>query len=202
MTLSPTRLLPPGDPYAVETYQDERNDLMYWLATRITDLLRLPMFGLPVNEEPFIVQLIWLRPVFIDFELIGFADLVVIYASDNPQTHRRAAAFIIDFEIAYTADLIQRLRLYDIALMHHSPEVQLVVVTADPDSADLATLPQQGFGVLDLNDMNTVGDYDTPISLLVDAYPPVIKLAWSQVLPVVEESSSEALTDQLGGEAD
>ncbi len=192
MMFSPTRLLPPVDLEAVETYQDERNGLMYWLATRITDLLRLPLCGLPADEEPFITQLIWLKPLFVGQEVIGFADLVVIYASNNPQTRRQAVAFSIDFEIAHTADLIQRLRLYDIALMNHLPTVQLVVVTVNPDAADLGTLPQQGFGVIDLRDVNALDDYTTPLSELLDAYPPLSKSAWLQVLPVLDDIAAES----------
>ena len=192
MMFSPTRLLPPVDLEAVETYQDERNGLMYWLATRITDLLRLPLCGLPADEEPFVTQLIWLKPLFVGQEVIGFADLVVIYASNNPQTRRQAVAFIIDFEIAYTADLIQRLRLYDIALMNYLPTVQLVVVTANPDAADLGTLPQQGYGVIDLRDVNALDDYTTPLSELLDAYPPLSASAWLQALPALDDIAAES----------
>lgn len=158
-------------PDACGVCQDFRNELTIWLNQRLPELLRLPVFSLPPDVTPKILEVAWSQPIAVDGDLLGVADLWVVYATLEPHTRIYQAALILDPDILYTADLIRRLRLYEWAFGAAGERCPLIVVTAAAEEFDLEILPQQGFGVLHVPDWEAVEDYETPVGDLVEAYP-------------------------------
>lgn len=167
-----THLLPPIDAEERAANQLEFNAATDWFTERMPDVLSLPIFGLTPNDQPEIKRLAWSDPLMLYGTLIGFADLTVAYTGSGPTTVQRAAMFVFAFDITYAADLVRRLRMYDIAAAANTLAPLMVVVTIGPDPDDRKNLQAQGFAVIDLGELSTLQNYDSPISELIDAHAP------------------------------